>query len=200
MIHTCSMPDCEKPARGRGLCSAHYERLRKHGDPSVVLKPWHALTVEGRFKNRVAVTDNGCHVWTNGRNSKGYGTMKVNGKSVSAHRLAWEFANGTIPDGLCVLHKCDNPPCCNPDHLFLGTRKDNNDDRDAKGRNINHTGERHGRSVAPDQVIAEAITMKSAGVTLREIQAWLSAQGYTAARSTISTWGRTYRLGTGVPA
>ncbi len=50
------------------------------------------------------------------------------------HRVAWEDANGPVPDGKCVLHKCDNPPCCNPEHLFLGTREENNADRDAKGR------------------------------------------------------------------
>ncbi|MGH7024521.1 MAG: HNH endonuclease signature motif containing protein [Caulobacteraceae bacterium] len=51
-----------------------------------------------------------------------------------AHRLAWELANGPIPDGLLILHKCDNPVCCNPDHLFLGTAADNHADCAAKGR------------------------------------------------------------------
>ena len=194
MTRTCSIDGCHRLFRTRGFCTTHYKRWRKHGDPLVVLKAWHRLTVEGRFKSRISVADNGCHVWTRGLNGNGYGAMKVNGKSVAAHRIAWTLANGPIPDGLCVLHKCDNRPCCNPDHLFLGTKRDNADDRDAKGRNINHTGERHGRSVAPDQVVAEAIEMKSAGVTLREIQAWLAAQGYDAARTTISTWGRTHRL------
>jgi hypothetical protein len=50
------------------------------------------------------------------------------------HRVAWEEANGPIPDGKCVLHSCDNPPCCNPEHLFLGSDIDNVVDRDAKGR------------------------------------------------------------------
>ncbi len=63
-----------------------------------------------------------------------YGRKRVNGKIVYMHRLAWEDANGTIPDGLCVLHKCDNPACINVDHLFLGTHKENMEDRDRKGR------------------------------------------------------------------
>jgi len=68
------------------------------------------------------------------RDRQGYGRKKVGSRTVLAHRHAWELANGLVPEGLCVLHRCDNPPCINPDHLFLGTRADNNADRDAKGR------------------------------------------------------------------
>lgn len=59
---------------------------------------------------------------------------KVNNKTYSVHRLAYELLTGPIPPGLCVLHKCDNPPCWEPEHLFLGTRRTNNEDRDAKDR------------------------------------------------------------------
>ena len=75
-----------------------------------------------------------CIEWTGSRNPKGYGQKKVGGKTIFAHRWAWEQANGPIPDGLHVLHTCDNPPCVNVDHLFLGTNADNVKDRDAKGR------------------------------------------------------------------
>ena len=64
----------------------------------------------------------------------GYAMLYVNGKQWSAHRLAWTLANGPIPDGMWVLHRCDNPPCWNVEHLFLGTASDNSRDRDAKGR------------------------------------------------------------------
>lgn len=62
-----------------------------------------------------------------------------------AHRVAWQLANGEIPDGLCVLHKCDNPKCCNPSHLFLGTHADNAHDRDNKkrGKVPDNRGENH---------------------------------------------------------
>ncbi len=63
-----------------------------------------------------------------------YGKFYLNGKKVLAHRVAWELTYGEIPDGLCVLHKCDRGICCNPKHHFLGTRVDNAADRDAKGR------------------------------------------------------------------
>lgn len=63
-----------------------------------------------------------------------------------AHRLAWQFTNGAIPDGLCVLHRCDNPRCVNPAHLFLGTQRDNAQDRERKGRRQPARGERSGRA------------------------------------------------------
>lgn len=78
-----------------------------------------------------------CWPWT-GPRKRSYGSFKVNDcgrrRVGRAHRLAWTLANGPIPDGLCILHRCDNPPCCNPSHLFLGTQLDNIRDRDAKGR------------------------------------------------------------------
>lgn len=82
----------------------------------------------------------GCWEWQGGRDLKGYGRVTVGTKRKKAHRVIWELANGPIPDGMRVCHHCDNPPCVRPDHLFLGTDKDNADDRDAKGR----TGPRRG--------------------------------------------------------
>ncbi len=78
-----------------------------------------------------------CWIWTGSPNSAGYGTIRMpgrGGKTVLAHRLAFEFNSGSIPNGLCVLHECDTPLCVNPSHLFLGTVLDNNKDRDRKGR------------------------------------------------------------------
>ena len=75
-----------------------------------------------------------CLVWTASRNRDGYGHRYWEGRVQLAHRVAWQKANGPIPDGLQVLHRCDNPPCVNPAHLWLGTPKDNAIDRDRKGR------------------------------------------------------------------
>ena len=78
--------------------------------------------------------DSPCWEWTGPKERKGYGRFDVHRRPILAHRFAWWATHGAIPD-LFVLHRCDNPPCCNPEHLFLGTYADNNADRVAKGRN-----------------------------------------------------------------
>jgi|GEM_PF-966020 len=84
---------------------------------------------------RVAKQANGCWNWTGSRSQQtGYGTVSWEGDPIRTHRWAWMHKHGEIPDGLCVLHKCDNPACINPDHLFLGTSRENIEDRDRKGR------------------------------------------------------------------
>jgi hypothetical protein len=75
-----------------------------------------------------------CVEWSGCRTKHGYGKATFNGGWKLAHRAAWEDRHGPIPNGLCVLHRCDNPPCINTDHLFLGTPKDNAVDRTNKGR------------------------------------------------------------------
>ena len=77
---------------------------------------------------------NGCIETTARRGAGGYGRLWFEGRMWMAHRLAWTQAHGPIPRGLFVLHSCDNPPCINPDHLFLGTQLDNMRDAAQKGR------------------------------------------------------------------
>lgn len=78
--------------------------------------------------------NSGCWLWTKGLFNSGYGSLYLNGKSELAHRFAWRLHKGPIPIGLCVLHRCDVPSCVNPEHLFVGTKADNNIDMIAKGR------------------------------------------------------------------
>lgn len=75
-----------------------------------------------------------CKLWPKSCTPQGYGKLQVNGVTLLAHRVAWEEEYGPIPKGMCVLHHCDNPPCVNTEHLFLGTYLDNNRDMWAKGR------------------------------------------------------------------
>jgi hypothetical protein len=80
-------------------------------------------------------TDDQCWEWQRYRHPDGYGMLGVEGRNVYAHRQAWTLTNGEIPAGMVVCHRCDNPACCNPAHLFLGTQGDNIRDCHRKGRN-----------------------------------------------------------------
>lgn len=88
-----------------------------------------------RFHDKYRVNpENGCWEWQASTQFWGYGAFRL-GKSVtSSHRAAYRMFKGEIPKGIFVCHKCDNPPCCNPDHLFLGTQKENLKDADSKNR------------------------------------------------------------------
>ncbi len=76
----------------------------------------------------------GCFLWIGGTDADGYGCFWYEGKTVKAHKMSWIMNFGSIPDNQCVLHKCDNPPCINPNHLFLGSNKDNTQDSIKKNR------------------------------------------------------------------
>lgn len=86
-----------------------------------------------RFWSRIEKTES-CWIWKGSTNGRGYGHFRYDGKLRYTHRLAYTYCVGPIPGGLLVLHKCDNPPCCNPGHLFLGSHKDNIQDAIQKGR------------------------------------------------------------------
>lgn len=86
-----------------------------------------------------------CWHWKRALHNEGYGLVWLDHKRLYSHRASWELVNGPIPNDLCVLHKCDNPICCNPKHLFLGTPLDNAQDRSRKGRTsrkVSHSGEK----------------------------------------------------------
>lgn len=107
-----------------------------------------------RFVEKVGpVLLSGCREWTGSCDSKGYGRFNVDNIPVPAHRVAWVIARGPIPDGLCVCHRCDNPPCVAEGCLFLGTQADNLADMRAKAREAR--GERNGAAKMTAQQVLE---------------------------------------------
>lgn len=93
-----------------------------------------------RFWEKVS-KDEECWLWNGARNRDGYGEFCLEGRNISSHRYSWILHYGDIPNGLQVLHKCDNAPCVNPEHLFTGTQLDNMIDMDRKGRSCHPNGE-----------------------------------------------------------
>lgn len=98
---------------------------------------------EQRFWNNVQKSE-GCWIWLGSKDSSGYGTFKIKGTNISAHRFSWIVHFGAIPDGMNVLHDCptgDNPACVNPEHLWTGTHEQNMQDMSKKMRHHVFTGE-----------------------------------------------------------
>lgn len=144
----CSVEGCDTPSYAKGWCRPHYQRWLRYKDPLGVpeKKKRRSPTVKRppkpmaeRLWPRVDTSDtHGCWPWTGSRRHA-YGEVEIGGKKHYAHRLMYEHVYGPLDPDLNVCHKCDNPICVRPDHLFAGTQGDNMRDMSTKGRWGNKT-------------------------------------------------------------
>jgi hypothetical protein len=125
-------------------------------------------TLKERFEAKFVKGD-GCWEWTACKDRGGYGQFGFAGRQEGAHRVSYQMYVGELPDGLCVLHHCDNPSCVNPAHLFLGTNADNTRDCLSKGRVVSSFGENNGKSKLTTTQISEIRKMYAAGTIQRVI-------------------------------
>ena len=137
--------DCSNPDRNQDVTGSLLPRFpepRKPGpDPADPASLW----------DRVAVGDpQHCWPWLGARTAKGYGRITIGGKEWRAHRLAYTLTKGEVPPDKVVRHTCDNPPCCNPAHLELGTVLDNNHDAIKRGRKVVFRGMRNANAKLSD--------------------------------------------------
>ena len=130
----CSVDGCERVVNSRNLCSRHYQNLLTLGQPI----PVKDLPLAERMDlTGWTITASGCWEWGGKRNGEGYGivyALRHGLRGARAHRVMYELHVGPIPEGEEIRHKCDNPPCVNPDHLEPGTHLMNMDDMTMRGR------------------------------------------------------------------
>lgn len=173
-MDTCSFEGCDKPAGYLGLCNGHNNQRRLGKELKPLQVQHHGFSEKKRFLMRVGpATSTSCKEWTGSKNSSfGHGQWRNEaGRIELTHRAAWRMFIGPIPDGMSVLHKCDNPACVNPKHLFLGSQSDNMHDMWGKGRANPKTrsGEKHAMSKLTEEAVLDIRGSQLSGVALAKL-------------------------------
>lgn len=187
MEKVCSYLGCGKKAHSKGLCVGHYRQQRCGETLRPLQKQFHGLSESERFMKWLAPQSNGCWDWQGAtikhkdtRQYSWHGFWRNSSGNIElSHRAAWRMFKGEIPDGLHVLHKCDNPKCVNVEHLYLGTHQDNMRDVKERGRgNPGHLqGSKHGMAKLTEEKVRE---IRESSESAKEI-----AQRMGVARTTI---------------
>lgn len=128
-------------------------------------RPW----TKELLLEKLTETASGCWEWSGYRDSNGYGDTYYLGKKDRTHRVAWQLFVGPLMRGDFVLHRCDNPPCCNPQHLFLGSQTENMRDCVSKGRFRFVPPERRFLAVGKDVPISDILSRRGRGESMRSV-------------------------------
>lgn len=171
---TCSVPECDCKAVAKSFCPLHYNRWKRHGDPTVAqgMCPRDASVSErlAIVLDRSAGPD-GCWPFTGGVNQTGYGRMQIRGITKGVHVWAFEEVHGPVPDGLMVLHSCDNRLCGNPAHLRAGTHDENMTDKVIRNRQWRASGTLNANHVLSEAQVIEIRTLAKDGTPRAELAA-----------------------------
>ena len=124
----------------------------KADKPKIFKRFWDKVDIKSRDE---------CWTWLAAKNQNGYGRFAYKGKARIATRVLWEIEHGVWPGHMCVLHHCDNPPCCNPRHLYLGTQKDNALDMYKRNRKVRKIGIEHPLSKLNDEKVIKILKDKN---------------------------------------
>lgn len=199
----CSVSGCHGSVLARGMCGKHYARLRRTGGTDAIRPTYddgrdlREHLVE-KFLRGIRKLDSGCWICDEAQPAgNGYAAVKIGGAKTgiareSVHRLSYEHFKGPIVDDLHVLHECDNRPCCNPDHLFLGTSADNQQDMADKDRSCH--GVKHWRVKLSEKDVLAIYAQGSRGIPQKEI-----AEQFGVTVSNVSfilsgkSWSRLYK-------
>lgn len=164
MMTDCKEDNCNAKHKALGLCAKHYRRLQRHGttcDPLV-------LSIKDRLSSLSKVNElTGCIEWVASLSKDGYGKMDIHRRTMRSHIVSYREHKGEFPEGMQVLHTCANRKCINPEHLYIGTHKQNMKDMIRDGNYA--YGSRHGRAKIKEADVHEIHLSASKGITRKSL-------------------------------